>query len=1007
MTLRQGSFFEEFEELINVKPRAPRTRAGAAKSDKPAAKKQGRFPQFAAPCDSCPLSHYSKLMESVGLDRQFLVIVDRPSMRSISNAMPFTDPAVEHLLRMLGQHAIAPEQVGFVYALRCACHDKDIDKEPMQRCGNYLTRDIAMANPHATILCASEIGARYLFGARTLRAIRGRVLEFNGRKVVGCQEPALAAQDPSAQDLLQHDIVRFISVAKGEYKLPEFKYQVLTHPDEIIDVLKYLRTLEGNTLYGWDVETMWFEHLKPYATDCYSEHFRIWSMAFAWEDYRAFVMPWDPDPTLLAKYPHLPSIHSHPQIYTETKGLLENRRVVEHMKVDARWMAGKYDVDVGLYLPLQQFEDTHGMHFLINPEDLGGNDLKRLVREHTPEGGYEDEIGFVPDAAAFDWDKWGLYNCHDADATRRLVPIFRPKMVETGQDRVYELLLKPVTMAVLHMELDGLQLDKAFLEEQAKRREEEMSKALAVIRADKLIAQFVAHCMTQASKIKAAAVGRKLTKAESNKLEAFEAVKSPADFEVKNTHLAALLYDICGLEITKKTDKGDPSTEAEIFEASQKRWPLFTHILAYKKAQKLLSTYILPYTVGKLDGKGRLINPPHIKADGRAHPTIKPTGARTGRSSCENPNGQNIKNEYEARRPFTTRFTGGSLVAADYSQAEIRIAAVQCKDPILSAALQHDIHNINLAVIEGVTDVATAKAVLSGPVEGAMQFAQKITVDLETLCVKRVAEQERGGPIDKALKFYKKVRRTVAKKFMFGPMYGQSIPGIVKQLVAELGISQRAAEEMAPAYLTALKALYAKYFAWAEANVPIARQQGYVESIFGRRRPLAYAAANSSTTKNDHEIRAMLAALDRKVTNTKVQGPASDLCLLAGVHLVEIFKNRRLSPKTELRDHLLESALNSPSVETLEANTEGAFTPAMFEEYIAKVHGGRGLSRTVLPIHDSLITDCPPEERFGAAIIVATVMAEVPQHYVDTSGVVFAADVEVGPNLGEVEKLTL
>lgn len=1018
--LKQANFFDEYQQLFNqtlsptraVKPKGKPKKVVTPEEKKEKALKT-KFPTFALPCTGCPLEPYKKFTEPRGDLRtcRLIVILDKPSMAEMAAGVPFSSQDIKFLEHHLGQIGVKPNEIAYLYALRCGCHDKEIEKEEILRCGNYLLRDLS-SSPCRAVLNLSVIGIRYMFQGKSLKTYRGRVVEFNKKQVVCCQSLDIIQKDPIQGSLFQNDLRRLTQVLVGDYTPPNYKYISLTNPDEIVDMCRHLiKIYKPDDCYGWDLETMWYKLLEVYATDCYSEQFKVWQMAFAWEDFTAVSFPFEPDPFLCKKF-NLPSIHTNPEIQVAVTELLESCKIIEHTKFDARCMRGKYGVEVARKLPLQQFEDLHAMNYLINPEDLTGNKLKQLTWEYTTEGGYEEGIGFVDDLDKYEWEPNAHYNCHDADLTRRIKAFVHPRMVSMKQDTVYELLLKPINCACLEMEIDGVQMDRDYLKVQQDARQVEMDAALSEFRNSIEAQKLCKFCADKVVELRS--LPEKKTSNEKRKhtllVGRYELPEQPK-LTITNAVLAILLYEVLKIPITKMTEDNEPSTDADILDKNTKKFPILKHVLIYKKAQKLHGTYISPYIDGKWsDAKvPKLKNPPHIKIDGKIHPNIKATGARSGRSAMENPNGQNIKNEYEAKRPFITRFVNGKLVSADYSQAEIRMAACQCKDPVLTRALYYDIHTLNLAVIERIANSNQAKAALLGTEQQALMLATECKTKLKELYTTRVLSQLKLGhtkeEFDNALKFYEKIRRTIAKKFMFGPMFGQQERSIIFQLIEEVGLNQAEAERDAPIFLAALKDLYTVYFKWAESNIPEARAVNYVESIFGRRRPLNYVGLLANRSKNDDEIKKQLSGLDRKVTNTKVQGPASDLCLLAGVHLIELFKNKRLSPKQELREKFINDALNGKFYKA--CVEKGHTTIDIFENFVVKMLEGKALTRTVLPIHDSLTSDCPPDEIIPCAIMTDTVMANTPRYYIDTAGVPFACDLEMGYSLGDVKAFTL
>jgi DNA polymerase I-like protein with 3'-5' exonuclease and polymerase domains len=967
-----------------------------------------KYPVYSDPCNGCGLSGYRRLHATVGdpSRARLVVLLDRPSLAEAAGMRPFSDPeTVAFLQAQFAEVGIPMEDCLFLYALHCSCWDKDIAMEDVRRCGNYLTRSL-IETPCQTVLCMSTQGIRYMFGGSSLKTMRGKVLEFQKKKVVVAQLPFVARKDPFQLALFQNDLRRTASVMSGRYTQPTYCYDSLKKTDEIVDFCDFLlKNHPHDDPLGWDIETMWLQSLKPYASDPWSEHFRIWHMAVSWQDYHAVGFPFCPDPVLANKY-GLPSIEQEPRLLAAVKRLLEGVPLVAHTKFDARGIY-RYDIEVAKNLLVNIFDDSHAMNFLCNPEDRGGNDLKTLAWEHTTEGGYETGIGWVKTLDDYDWEKNIHYNCHDADLCRRIKNVLKPRLAEIHQDRVYDLLVRPFTAATLHMELDGVRMDVPFLQAQEQKEIGEMSAAMTAIRESRMVAKFVTFC-----KRKVEEASKEVQ--DSKEVEAYMEIQSAQDFKVKDDHIRILLYEVLKIPIRKRTDDEQPSVDADVLRAAVSRFPDIQHILDYRKHQKIWSTYLAPFIHPKYSkpleevqagAKSTMTRTAYTKPDGKIHPKIH-LDKDTGRSAITDPSSQNIKKDFATRRPYISRFPGGRLLSEDHSQAEIRMAACQCKDPVLIRALQHDIHWINLAVVSKIITIQQAQTALLGSEadgEALAVMTRRALIEMHTAKVReQLGPDHTQEQFALAFKLYETLRRTVAKKFIFGPMYGQTEGGIVEQLVNEEGMDRDEAERDAPIFLAALKSLYAVYFAWSESNIPEARRNNYVESVFGRRRPLNYSAILGDRRSMNERVDKMLGDLDRKVTNTKVQGPASDLCLLAAVHLVELFKKRVISPKTEVRREILQLSLANPLLDW--CIREGKTTRARYEDSLADMVEGKHQSRLILPIHDSLTADCPAEEVSTSAVLMNTAMVHVPRFYIETNGVGFATEIEDGPSLAEQAK---
>ena len=270
--------------------------------------------------------------------------------------------------------------------------------------------------------------------------------------------------------------------------------------------------------------------------------------------------------------------------------------------------------------------------------------------------------------------------------------------------------------------------------------------------------------------------------------------------------LQAILFDELGLRAVVKTPKGQPSTNEEALEAIAEDHPLPRLILDFRGLAKLRSTY-----TEKLP---EMINPD----TGRVHTSYHQAGAATGRLSSSDPNLQNIPIRSEDGRRVRTAFIappGRRIVACDYSQIELRIMAHLSSDAGLLAAFAsgQDVHRATAAEVFGVP------------------LAQ-VSSD----------------------------QRRAAKAINFGLMYGMSAFGLARQL----GIARGEAQDYIALYFNRYPGVR-EYMDRARAQ---AREQGYVETVFGRRLYL-----NEIHSRNQ----AQRAGAERAAINAPMQGTAADI----------------------------------------------------------------------------------------------------------------------------------
>ena len=296
-----------------------------------------------------------------------------------------------------------------------------------------------------------------------------------------------------------------------------------------------------------------------------------------------------------------------------------------------------------------------------------------------------------------------------------------------------------------------------------------------------------------------------------------------------------VLFEQMGLKAKKKRGKATYSTNAAVLEELAQEYEIARLILDYRKFAKLCSTYTESLPV--------LIDP----KDKRIHTTYNQTVTATGRLSSSNPNLQNIPIRTEEGNKIRNAFVAedpenGLILSADYSQIELRLLAHISKDKNLIDAFNSgvDVHTL------------TASKVFEIPVED-------ITKEM----------------------------RYKAKAVNFGIVYGQSKYGLAKVL----GISKDEAEIFINKYF----ATYPMVKAYMEATVMFAEQNGYVETIFGRKRYLSGELASSNAMIRDFAKRAAI--------NQPMQGTAADLMKIAMIDFSKKLKENNLKSKMIMQVH--------------------------------------------------------------------------------------------------------
>lgn len=294
--------------------------------------------------------------------------------------------------------------------------------------------------------------------------------------------------------------------------------------------------------------------------------------------------------------------------------------------------------------------------------------------------------------------------------------------------------------------------------------------------------------------------------------------------------LGEALFDKLGLPPRKKTSRGY-STDAETLESLRPYSPVIDQILKYRTYAKLLSTYV----DGLLTAQA---------SDGRVHSTFIQTEARTGRISSTEPNLQNIpiRTELGSRlRDFFVAGEGQLLVDADYSQIELRILAHITGDEAMQQAFLHgaDIHRSTAAKIYHIPE-------------------SEVTPQL----------------------------RSASKAINFGIMYGKGAYSLSKDLDVPV--------KEADAFLKTYLAAFPKVDGYMQDCIAHAKEKGYVETLFGRRRALPELASSNFQVR---------ASGERMARNTPIQGTAADIIKLAMVHVWQRLRDEKLEARLLLQVH--------------------------------------------------------------------------------------------------------
>ena len=514
----------------------------------------------------------------------------------------------------------------------------------------------------------------------------------------------------------------------------------------------WLEQLKIAPLFAFDLETTSLNYMDAEIVGC----------SFALDKGKAAYIP------LAHDYPDAPEQLSREDVLKQLKPLLEAdspAKVGQNLKYDknvlANYAIALNGIQFDTMLESYVFDSTATRH------DMDSLALNYLEREPIH---FEDIAGQGAKQITFnqiDIEQASPYAAEDADITWQLHQTLWPKMADDKKlSKILQTLEIPLINVLSKMERNGVLVDAKMLKQQS----HEIAQRLLTLEQE-------AHRLAD---------------------QIFN-LNSPKQIQ-------EIFYDKLGLPVLAKTPKGQPSTAESVLQELALDYPLPKIILEHRTLAKLRSTYT--------DKLPKQIHP----TSGRVHTSYHQAVTATGRLSSSDPNLQNIPIRSEEGRRIRQAFIapeGHKILAADYSQIELRIMAHLSNDPGLVSAFSQgeDIHRATAAEIFGVT-----------------------LIEVST-------EQRRS-----------------AKAINFGLIYGMSAFGLAKQL----GINRGAAQEYINLYFNR----YPGVLSFMDRMKTEAAENGYVETVLGRRLHLPDINSRNGQRRQYAE---------RAAINAPMQGTAADI----------------------------------------------------------------------------------------------------------------------------------
>jgi DNA polymerase-1 len=544
------------------------------------------------------------------------------------------------------------------------------------------------------------------------------------------------------------------------------------------DLNRWIRKLETTELFAFDTETTSLDYTQA----------AIVGVSFAVKAGEAAYVPF------AHTYPGAPAQLNREHVLEQLRPLLEapdRGKLGQHLKYDANVLANHGITLRGMH------HDTMLESYVLN-STATRHDMDSLATYYLQHQtiSYEDVAG--KGAKQIGFDQVGLteateYAAEDADVTLRLHETLWPRLnAIPSLKRVYENLEIPLIPVLSRIERTGVLVDVFMLAEQ--------SRELA---------------------------GRML------ELEREAHAVAGSHFNLGSPkQIQTVLYDKLNLPVLKKTPKGQPSTDESVLAELAELYDLPRLILDYRSVSKLRSTY-----TEKLPQQ---INP----RTGRVHTSYHQAVAATGRLSSSDPNLQNIPVRTAEGRRIRQAFIapkGHKIVAADYSQIELRIMAHFSGDPNLRLAFAEnaDVHRHTAAEVFGVKP-------------------DEVSTD----------------------------QRRSAKAINFGLIYGMSAFGLAKQLGVDRNLAQR--------YIDTYFERYPGVKAFMDQSRETARKNGYVETLMGRRLYVPDIRSRNAQSRQYAE---------RTAINAPMQGTAADIIKAAMLAVDEWIQSTEVPVRMIMQVH--------------------------------------------------------------------------------------------------------
>lgn len=801
-------------------------------------------------CTDCELSDNTDkpcLFGRGSKDSVIMFIQDCPSELESQKQKQFYGKICDKLRESIERRGIPIDDCYWTSLVKCPLKDDygDITAKMASPCLDRLWAEIEVIDPDIIVPMGKQVLSR-LIGSVAITKLRGNAVEKEicgkTRVIMPIIHPRLAMKKPLYKTYILKDLDNLADLYENGFKqVSGVEYTYCETKENAIEVIQKFQNSEW---LCFDLETT--------GTNPFDKASKIVCISLCDKPHTGVTIPLFHRESPIVGDDRL-------EVIAELKKLLENpkiKKIAQNGKFDIKWLKYWLDIDVANFC-----FDTMLAHYLGVSEEAGSQGLKAMAWEFTDMGGYDNNLdeyrSTLPKAIQYNYDyiPWEIlrrYAAADVDCAFRMKEILYPIIYGNPKWKVLmDEFLMPASIALRDIEIGGMFMNPEVAAMYKQSYQAERDRIVNKLYQFPEVLELEREGRDKwAERVAIQQIPKKLrTPEEVQKFEDYKRYKDYTFNFGSQAQLKELLFNRLGLVTSVRTKKNELSCSKDALKEMAKQHELPKIMIELRKIDTLQGMFIEKLPTLR-DEKGLL------------HSTFNIIGTKTGRMSSEDPNFQQLPRKTgdifsfqyhnEPKALFPSRFNlngkrNGCILQFDYSQLEIRVAGMISKDQNLLHVYQsgEDLHK------------ATASKVWHMPIE-------EVTSDLRTQ-----AKAVNFGVI------YGKSGSTFGMDLFYGNKEGQTLD---VQEARELG------SKLVKDYLSAFPGLSQ----WIKDTVKLAKKQGYVETMFGRRRRLPDLKSSIFSLKAEAE---------RQAVNAPIQGTGSDMTLKSIILIQDYINSHKLKSK--------------------------------------------------------------------------------------------------------------